>query len=411
MSTTAVYILGGYQTDFARNWTREGKDSFDLFQECLQQGLANTSIAAESIDCCHVGNFVGELFSGQSHLAGFFAEAEPGFHGRPCSRHEAACASGSMALLAAMRDIESGHYDSACVLGMELMRNVGGAEAADNLGAAAWRGREAVDANFLWPRIFADLYERYAERHGMNAEHIRRIAEINFANARRNPNAQTRNWQFSDASFSDCDDANPPIEGVLRKQDCGQISDGAAVLFLASESRARAYAREQGLTLEQLPRIKGWGHSNAAISLHSKLPHAEAGGLLLPHIRNSFDAALRRAGLDDVYQLDCLEVHDCFSMTEYLLIDHLGLTEAGQSWRAVEDGTIESGGRLPINPSGGLLGLGHPVGATGVRMMLDASKQVCHAAGDYQVDGARNVGIFNLGGSTTTCASFVVGRD
>jgi acetyl-CoA C-acetyltransferase len=93
-----------------------------------------------------------------------------------------------------------------------------------------------------------------------------------------------------------------------------------------------------------------------------------------------------------------------------MAIDHFGITPPGQSWLAVESGEIVPGGKIPINPSGGLIGLGHPVGATGVRMVLDAYKQVTETAGAYQVEGARNFATLNIGGSTTTCVSFIVGR-
>jgi acetyl-CoA C-acetyltransferase len=119
--------------------------------------------------------------------------------------------------------------------------------------------------------------------------------------------------------------------------------------------------------------------------------------------------ALGRAGMEDIYACDGVEVHDCFSITEYMAIDHFGITPPGESWRAVEDGTIALGGKLPVNPSGGLIGLGHPVGATGVRMTLDAWRQVTGTAGDYQVEGAKNFATFNVGGSATTSVSFVVG--
>ena len=95
-------------------------------------------------------------------------------------------------------------------------------------------------------------------------------------------------------------------------------------------------------------------------------------------------------------------------MTEYMAIDHLGLTAPGEAWKAVEAGDIEIGGKLPINPSGGLIGLGHPVGATGVRMLLDAHRQVTGQAADNQVEGARRVQTLNIGGSTTTTVSFIV---
>ena len=94
-----------------------------------------------------------------------------------------------------------------------------------------------------------------------------------------------------------------------------------------------------------------------------------------------------------------------------MAIDHFGITPAGQSWRAIENGDIEMGGRIPVNPSGGLIGLGHPVGATGTRMLLDCWKQVTDRAGDYQVEGARRFATLNVGGSATTTVSFVVSRD
>lgn len=408
---TAIYLLGGTQTDFARNWSREGLSIYDMFAETLNQGLEQTQIDVQDIAVGHVGNFVSDLFTGQAQLNGFFGHVHPALHNIPTSRHEAACASGSMALLAAMRDIESGHYPLACVLGIEYMRNVDGATGADHLAAAAWRGIETEGCTYPWPHMFANLFDIYQERYGTSIEYLREIGKNNFANARNNPLAQTRHWQLEECNFSDDEKANPIIEGQLRKQDCGQITDGAAVMFLANEDYARKYAKQRNLSLSDLPRIKGWGHRSAALLMDRKLELGKGQPLVFPHVKDTFDDALQRAGFADVKQLDGLEVHDCFSMTEYMIIDHSGLTAPGESYRAIDDGSIFMGGKLPINPSGGLIGLGHPVGATGVRMMLDAYKQVRGEAGDCQVEGANNFGIFNLGGSATTCATFVVGRD
>ena len=108
-------------------------------------------------------------------------------------------------------------------------------------------------------------------------------------------------------------------------------------------------------------------------------------------------------------EIDAVETHDCFTATEYMAIDHLGLTAPGESWKAVEDGGIEIGGRLPINPSGGLIGLGHPVGATGVRMMLDAYKQVPARPATIRSRARGTCQTLNIGGSTTTTVSLVVG--
>jgi acetyl-CoA C-acetyltransferase len=406
-----VYILGGWQSDFSRNWAREGMDIADAFAETVNEGLAAAALDADEIETGHVGNFTAELFAGQGLLGGFFGLVDPKFDGMPSARHEAACASGSVAVLAATAEIEAGRYDLACVIGLEQMRNVPGKLAAEHLGTAAWNGHEYGDASFVWPRAFSDLAEEYDQRHGLKYEHLMRIAEINFGNAKRNPNAQTRKHSYAPECFTQDDDANPVVEGRTRKMDCGQVSDGAAVVFLASPARAAEYARKRGIPLDSLPRISGWGHRSAPISYAQKVKASEGQPYVFPQVRRAIEDARTRAGVADVAQLDVVETHDCFTSTEYMAIDHLGLTAPGKSWQAIEDGSIEMGGRLPINPSGGLIGMGHPVGATGVRMLLDGYKQTTGTAGDYQVEGAKRMQTLNIGGSTTTTVSFIVERD
>ena len=195
----------------------------------------------------------------------------------------------------------------------------------------------------------------------------------------------------------------------MRKMDCGQITDGAACVFLASEKVARDYAAENGLKLEDIPRIKGWGHRSAPISLDSKLALSAGNPMLFPHVKQIMTDALGRAGFADVTDLDGLETHDCFTITEYMAIDHIGLTAPGESWKAIAEGRISMDGDFPINASGGLIGLGHPVGATGIRMLLDCANQVTGRAGPCQIKDAENMATFNLGGSTTTCVSLIVG--
>jgi acetyl-CoA C-acetyltransferase len=404
-----VFVLGGHQTDFARNFAREGGDLFSIFKETLAGGFDAAEIDPEQVDCAHVGNFTAEIFCNQGHLGGFFTAAEPKLSGVPAQRHEAACASGSMAMLSAMAEIEAGRYGLIAVLGIEMMRNVPGAQAAANIGGPAmWSGRECQTVKYPWPHIFSELGDEYDRRYGLKFEHLAEIARINFANGKRNPNAQTRGWNFTDASFTQDDEANPVIEGRTRKQDCGQVTDGGAIVFLANEEQATRYAKKRGGRLEDLPRISGWGHRTAHISYAPKVEASQGQPYVFPHVQRAISDALGRAGVASARDLDGIETHDCFTTTEYMAIDHFGLTAPGESWKAIEDGTIAFGGSTPINPSGGLIGLGHPVGATGVRMMLDCAKQVAGKAGPYQVEGAKRFGILNIGGSTTTVASFVV---
>ena len=195
----------------------------------------------------------------------------------------------------------------------------------------------------------------------------------------------------------------------MRRQDCGQVTDGAAVIFLASEERAQQYAKERDIDIEKLAVIRGWGHTTAPLMMETKLEESRDQDYVLPWTRKAITDAYARAGISGVEEVDAIETHDCFSITEYMAIEHFGITAPGEAWKAIEDGRIAMDGSIPVNPSGGLIGLGHPVGATGVRMMLDSYRQVTDQAGDNQVEGARTMATFNVGGSGTTNCSFVIG--
>ncbi|MGZ8803320.1 MAG: acetyl-CoA acetyltransferase [Mycobacterium sp.] len=406
MASPHVWILGGYQSDFARNFDREGLDFADLTGEVVNATLDAAGLDGADIEVVHVANAFGELFTHQGHLGAMPATVNDAFWGTPATRHESACASGSVAVLAAMADLRSGAYRTALVAGIELEKTVPGADATTILGAAAWTGHEGQDAKFMWPNMFESVAAEYDLRYGLDESHLRAIAALNFANARRNPKAQTRSWAVP-APLTDDDALNPVIEGRLRRFDCSQITDGGAGVVLVTDD----WFRDHPGALP-LGRIDGWGHRTVGLGLRQKLDRSRddpAENYILPHVRSTVLDAFGRARvtLDDV---DGFEVHDCFTPSEYLAIDHIGLTGPGESWKAIENGEIEMGGRLPINPSGGLIGGGHPVGASGVRMLLDAARQVSATAGDCQVEGATTFATLNFGGSTATTVSFVVGR-
>jgi acetyl-CoA C-acetyltransferase len=152
--------------------------------------------------------------------------------------------------------------------------------------------------------------------------------------------------------------------------------------------------------------ISGWGHRTGSLGLEDKLDASRGGEYLFPHLRTAITEAYGRAGVAGPEELDAIDLHDCFTITEYVAPEHLGVPAA----KAIDDGRITRGGALPVNPSGGLIGAGHPVGATGVRMLHDAARQVTGRAGETQVDGARTVATLNIGGSAATVVSLVVGR-
>ena len=404
--TEPVFILGGYQTDFAKVWSRNGQDISDMIREATQSALAASALDASAIQSIHVGNAFGELQRQQAHLGSMVAQVVPELWGVPAMRHEGACASSSLAVLAAMAEIEAGRYDCVLVVGAEELKNLPGDVASQNQNAASWQGHEDIACKFMWPAGFGLVAQEYERRHGLNRQHLNRIAELNYGNAKRNPLAQTRKWAFEPISFTDDDEANPMIEPGSRRQDCGQITDGACAVVLASGR----YAREHGLDLSALPRIAGWGHRNASLKLKDKLVRSAGAAYVFPDLRRAIEDAWARAGVPGIEAMDGVETHDCFTTTEYVAIDHLGLTPPGQSWQAVEDGSIEPGGRCPVNMSGGLIGCGHPVGATGARMLLDAARQVTGAAGECQIEGAKRIQTLNIGGSCATVVSFVVAQ-
>ncbi len=405
-----AYILGGYQTDFARNWAREGKGIQAMIAEVMEGALSATRLEAAELETIHVGNFAAELYAMQGHLGALTVNCHPALRGIPTCRHEAACASGSVAALMARAEIEAGIYQVALVLGVELMKSVDAKRGADFLGTAAWYEKECRGVEFPFPKIFDRLYDLYDELYGVRYDHLAQIAAVNYANARRNPKAQTRGWYMNKKHACGGGEYNKTIGTRLRASDCSQVTDGAAAIVLASGGFTRGYACKRGLRMEEIPYIQGWGHATAPIRFEEKAAEARGGLYPLPHTRRAIQDAFGRAGVG-IEDICGIETHDCFTITEYAAIDHFGLSRPGEAWKAIESGAIEPGGRCPVNPSGGLIGGGHPVGATGVRQLLDCCLQVAGKAGEYQIPGARRMAALNIGGSASTNVVHIIGKD
>ena len=413
-----VYVLGGAQTDFERNWKKEGKGMVALLKEVVTDGLLDAGLTLEDVSnlncenqiACFVGNFIAEKYTDQGHLGAFLTEVSPVFYGVPSARYEAACASSSVAIDAAQTKIKSGDYDVAVVVGWELMKTVDSKTGGDFLGCAAYYEKEGKGINLPFPKLFGKLadetlkkYPGLDEKRYMDA--LAKISVINYSNAKRNPLAQTRKWfmSFEQASTRGTD-TNPSVGGKLAVSDCSQVTDGAVVVVMCSEK----YASEKGIVGK--PIIKGYGHRTAPMLFEKKMEDNAYSDFILPWTRQTVLDAYIRSGLT-VDDIDVFETHDCFTSSEYAAISAFGLTEPGKEYEAVESGLIAFDGKKPINPSGGLIGCGHPVGASGARMLLDLYKQVTGSAGDYQVSGVKNGMMLNIGGSATTNYVFIVGND
>ena len=409
-----VYILGGAQTDFERNWKKEGKGMVAILKEAVADGLAEAGLTFDDVKelnngnrvACFVGNFIAEKYVDQGHLGAFLTEVDPAFYGVPSARYEAACASSSVAIDAAATKIRADEYDVAIVVGWELMKTVESRIGGDYLGRAAYYEKEGKGIDLPFPKLFGRLadetlkkYPELDEKRYMDA--LAKISVINYANAKRNPLAQTRKWFMSYEQASKRDtETNPLVGGRLGVSDCSQVTDGAAVVVLCSER----FMKERGY--ENKPIIKGYGHRTAPILFEKKIADNAESEYTLPWTRQACLDAYKRAGLG-VQDIDVFETHDCFTSSEYAAISAFDLTEPGKEYEAVEDGRVEK----LINPSGGLIGCGHPVGASGARMLLDLYKQVTGTAGGYQVDGVKNGMMLNIGGSATTNYVFIVGKE
>ena len=422
------YILGGAQTDFSRNWTKEGKTFMSMMREVVQDGLSQigldydeiTRLNKENKIAVFVGNFDAEQYTQQGHLGAFLTEVHPAFYGVPGARYEAACASGSVALDAASARIRGGDYEVAVVLGIEIMKTVSSSVGGDFLGTAAYYEREAKGAQFPFPKLFGKLADVIVERaKGVGEKRIMdalaEISRINYANAKLNPLAQTRTWFMSEEHAKDRGSQyNMAVGGRLCIADCSQVTDGAAITVVASPAYAKQFAQKKGIPMSKLAVIKGWGHRVAPVTFDAKVAESKDNEYILPWTRQTVKDAYTRAGID-VDQIDVIETHDCFTSSEYAAISAFGMTKPGEEYQAIEDGRIAldgpaKAGKKPINPSGGLIGAGHPVGASGVRMAVDLFRQVTDQAGDYQVAGAKNGIMLNIGGSATTNMTFVISR-
>ncbi len=290
------------------------------------------------------------------------------------------------------------------------MKTVDSQIGGDYLGRAAYYEKEGKGIDLPFPKLFGRLadetlkkYPDLDEKRYMDA--LAKISVINYANAKRNPLAQTRKWFMSYERASTREtETNPFVGGKLAVSDCSQVTDGAAVVVLCSET----FLRER--EIENKPIIKGFGHRTAPMLFDKKMKDNEGSPYTLPWTRQAVLDAYKRSGLT-VDDIDVFETHDCFTSSEYAAISAFGLTEPGKEYEAVESGLIAFDGKKLINPSGGLIGCGHPVGASGARMFLDLYKQVTGTAGGYQVEGAKIGLMLNIGGSATTNYVFVVGME
>lgn len=288
--TNKVYVLGGAQTDFERNWTKEGKGVVALLKEAVTDGLDAVNLTFEDIRKlnqanhveCFVGNFIAENYINQGHLGTLLTEVNETFYGVPSARYEAACASSSVAIDAAITKIRAGDIDVAVVVGFELMKTVDAKVGGDFLGRAAFYEKEGAGISLPFPKLFGKLADEYIRKYGLDEQRymnaLAGISVINYGNAKRNPMAQTRKWfmDYDQASHRGTE-TNMLVGGRLAVSDCSQVTDGAVVLVLASQQ----YIKEHPEYRDK-PIVKGYGHRTAPMLFSKKMADSADSEYALP---------------------------------------------------------------------------------------------------------------------------------
>ncbi len=371
-------IVGWAHSQFGKS---AAEDTENLMAEVVPAALEHAGIASADVD----GIFVGVMnngFSKQDFQGALVGMGFPALGRVPAVRLENACATGSAALYTAADFIAAGRGRIALVVGAEKMTAIPTADVGDILLGASYRKEEAeIEAGFAG--IFGRIADLYFQRYGDRSEELAMIAAKNHANGMGNPYAHMRK-PFDAAFCNTVSDKNPRVAGPLRRTDCSLVSDGAAAIVLADAEVAEG--------LERAIRFRARSHANDHLAI-SRRDVLEFDGA-----RRAWAGAREQAGatLDD---LSLVETHDCFTIAELIEYEAMGLAEPGQGHRVVRDGTTAKGGRLPVNPSGGLKSKGHPIGATGVSMHVMAAMQLTEDAGEMQVPGASLAGVFNMGGA------------
>ena len=408
-----VYILGAGRTDFKRNLKKEGKALRDVIKEAGRKALDDAKIDPGEIQAAAVGNFNAGQFTKQLHLGAFIPEIDEKLHGIPTMHTEAACASGALSVLLGAQWIMGGFHDAVLVVGAEQQKTMSSRDGGDVLGAAAdFDVERPIYGDFMFPKLFGRIAQIYIDKYGASPDDLAAVAFKNYAHARLNPLAQMREASLTFGDASQVSENNPCVAEPLRLTDCSQITDGAAGLVLVSGK----YLDRIGRDKSKLPRLLGYGHTTDYLALEKK----DA-----PTFSIARKAAANAFGMANLKPRDMhgVEVHDCFSITEIVAYEILGLAEPGKGAALAKSGATtlpqvrgeKVSGKIdfeiPVNAGGGLIGDGHPVGATGVRQVVEANQHLTEQAGARQIKGAKKFLTFNMGGSLTTSVAMIWGRD
>jgi len=381
-----VAVIGVGMTRWGELWEKSLRD---IYVETAL--LAMEDAGVDQLDSLYVGSMSSGLFNGQEHIASMAADYLGQAH-VPATRVETACASGGLALRLGFLEVASGESDIVLVSGVEKMTDVSGDDATFALGTAADQEYEGYQG-ITFPGLYALIARAHMAEYGTTREQLAMVAVKNHRNGALNPRAQFPFEVTVDQVINSVKVADP-----LNILDCSPITDGAAAAVICPAEKARKLGKE-------VIRITGSGHATDSIQLaqRKKLTWLEA---TYQAARKAYAMADKKP--DDIH---LAEVHDCFTIAEICVMEALGFVEKGWGGPSVEAGETAIGGRIPVNPSGGLKSKGHPVGATGIAQVVEIVEQLRGEAGGRQVEGARIGLAQNMGGSGGSTVVHIFERD
>lgn len=369
------------------------KSELEMFSEAAMDALNESNLKPKDIQALFLGNAVGGLTEGQTIIASH-AAAEIGLQGIPATRFEGACASGTMAVRDAFMWVASGYYDVVLAAGTERQTVTGTAFATRIMNTGAHSFYESA-TGITFPGMFAMMAHMYCHKYGIPLEKLKKqmamVAVKNHKMGVLNPKAQFRKEITIEDVFNSMMIASP-----LQLYDCCPISDGAAAAVIASADVAKKLTDKPAY-------IVGVGQGCAG-GLSTQRDYTR-----LIARESSAQQAYQMAGLTP-QDIDICELHDCFTVAEIVATEGLGFFDFGDGGAAVERGDTQMGGKVVINPSGGLKSKGHPVGATGVAQVYEIVNQLRGSCGARQVEGAK-IGITDtMGGPFASVGNIILRR-
>jgi acetyl-CoA C-acetyltransferase/acetyl-CoA acyltransferase len=371
---------------------KQDKTAVELFAEAAIDAINESNLKPKDIQALFMGNALSDFAEGQSQPQAFVADYI-GAYNVPANKYENACASSSAAFRDAFMWVASGFYDIVLVGGAETAAKMG-TPLATRTFAMASDSRYEYPAGITFPGVFALLTHLYARKYDVPLEKLKRqMAQVTVNShyyGARNPKAQFQKEITIDDVLSSFMVCQP-----LQLYDCCPFSDGGSAIVLASEEKAKKLTNKPVF-------VAGVGQASAGNLLSQKE--------YLPRLRSRELAAAqsyKMAGLSP-RDIDVIELHDCFSIATIIALEGLGLFELGKSGEAVEKGDTRIGGRLPVNPSGGLKAKGHPIGATGTAQVYEIVRQLRGECGERQVEGAKIGMTDTLGGDGGTLCNVIL---